>query len=96
MPRFALIALLAVTATPALADDRAARRAQCVGWMMAGAYPNGLVEKSCQADFALPSAFLFTCARAQTQGFADDRQRAACTVYFAQAATQAKRGYVIN
>ncbi len=90
------IAILALLATPAMADDREARRAQCLGWMMAGGYPNGLVEKACQADFALPSAFLFKCSRAQTQGFHDDRQRAACTVFFAQASTQAERGYVIN
>jgi hypothetical protein len=95
MTRFALI-LFALMAAPAGADPLEARRAQCLGWMMAGAYPSGLAEKSCQADFALPSAFLFKCARAQHKGFADDRQRAACTVFFAQAATQAEQGYVLN
>lgn len=96
MTRLALFLIALMGAAPAAADDPAARRTQCVGWMMAGSYPNGLVEKTCQTDFALPSAFMFKCARAQWQGFSDDRQRAACTMFFAAAATQAERGYVLN
>jgi hypothetical protein len=92
------LACLLLTALPATADDAAweARRAQCVGWMMAGAYPSGLAETSCQSDFALPSAFLFACARAQRTGFASETQRAACTLFFAEAARDAERGYVLR
>lgn len=73
-----------------------ARRATCVGWMVAGAFPSGLEEKACRRDFALPSAFLFKCARAQTQGFESPVHRAACVQFFARASERAEQGYVLN
>ncbi|WP_121633607.1 hypothetical protein [Tropicibacter alexandrii] len=90
------ILALGASAAQADTDPWEVRRAQCVGFMMAGGYPSGLVEQGCRRDFALPSAFLFRCARAQTQGFETDLQRRACVAFFAQSAERAQAGYVIN
>ena len=67
------------------ADGYEARRDTCTSWMMS-AYPTGLDETCCKAEFALPSAFLFKCARAQHLGFDTPVQREACRLMFLRAA----------
>lgn len=91
-----LILLLSL-AWPALAgtDAYEQRRAACVGWMMT-AYPSGLEEVSCTAEFDLPSPFLFKCMRAQRVGFDSQTQKRACGLYLAQAADRVADGYVRN
>lgn len=98
MIRLLLLPVILLCAHPAVANQAAwqERRAQCMGWLMAGGYPSGLEEKACARDFALPSAFLFKCARAQSLGFASDQQQAACVAFFARAAETAQDGYVIR
>lgn len=76
-------------------DPYEARRAQCVAWMMT-AYPSGLEEGACTAEFGLPSPFLFACARAEHRGFDSAIQREACRVFFARAAETAAEGYVLR
>lgn len=77
------------------ADPYEARRSQCVAWMTS-AYPSGLEEVACTAEFGLPSPFLFTCARAEHVGFASATQREACRLFFARAAEIAADGYVLR
>ena len=77
------------------ADPHTEHRARCIGWMMSD-YPSGLEETACAAYFALPSAFLFKCARAQKLGYQDATQRRACALFFARASKQAETGYVLN
>lgn len=91
---FAAASVLPETAAAAGAWE--ARRAQCLSWMVAGGYPSGLEEVSCRADFALPSAFLFKCARAQRLGYETELQKSACIGFFVRAARAAEDGYVIN
>lgn len=74
-------------------DAHAAREAQCRAWA-ATAFPSGLEETSCRFEFALPSPFLFVCARGQDRGFDSDLQRAACADFFARSAARARAGYV--
>lgn len=96
MIRAALALLL--SAAPALAagqDPLAARRSQCLGWMMT-AYPSGLEEISCTAEFDLPSPFLFKCARAQRAGFESEMQMRACESFFARSAAQVQSGYILR
>lgn len=92
---------MTLLASPAVAEDQRsidpyeARRAACTGWMMS-AYPSGLHETSCTAEFDLPSPFLFVCARAQRTGFDTETQREACRIMFLKAAEKAAQGYVLN
>lgn len=95
----ALAIILSIWAIPAAASDAGdpyeARRAQCVAWMMS-AYPSGLEEGTCTAEFGLPSPFLFTCARAEYSGFTSATQREACRLFFSRAAETAAEGYVLR
>jgi hypothetical protein len=77
------------------ADAYESRRAACTGWMMS-AYPTGLDEAWCTAEFALPSAFLIKCARAQHLGFETPVQQEACRLMFLRAADTAARGHVVE
>ncbi|MBC58089.1 MAG: hypothetical protein CL814_14305 [Confluentimicrobium sp.] len=97
MIRAACISLVIATGPvwAGAADPLAQRRAQCVGWMMT-AYPSGLEEVACTNEFGLPSPFLFKCASAQRNGFADTTQQRACQVFFARASQAAGDGYVQN
>lgn len=63
---------------------------------MMTAYPTGLDETWCTAEFDLPSAFLFKCARAQRRGFESATQREACRIMFQRAADEAATGHVLN
>ena len=76
-------------------DGYEIRRAACTGWMLS-AYPTGLDEAWCTAEFALPSAFLIKCARARHLGFDSEAQRDACRLMFLRAAETAAAGYVVN
>ena len=87
--------LCAVPVGAAGPDAYEARRATCEGWMLT-AYPSGLEEVACTAEFGLPSPFLFKCARAQHQGFASATQREACRLAFLKAARAAADGHVLN
>lgn len=84
------IGLLANLASASTLEDR---RAQCVGWMMQG-YPSGIEETSCTAQFALPSAFLFKCMRAQRAGYDSETQRNACRIFLEEASLATQNGYV--
>jgi hypothetical protein len=87
-------ALSLAGAAPARSGDaHAAREAQCRAWA-ATAFPSGLDEVSCRFEFALPSPFLFVCARGQDRGYDSDLQRAACADFFTRAADRARAGYV--
>ncbi len=91
--------LAPVLGAPAAAESagspnpREARRDACLGWMHAG-YPSGIDEKSCRSEFALPSAFLFACARGLERGFRDGTDRDACALYFAAESVRMRNGYV--
>lgn len=61
---------------------------------MMTAYPTGLDESWCTAEFDLPSAFLFKCAR--RRGFESATQREACRIMFLRAAKEAADGHVLN
>lgn len=78
-------------ACAAAADPLADRRVQCLDWMMSG-YPSGLEESACNAQFALPSPFLFRCARAQRAGYASLTERRACGDYLARMARDTAQG----
>lgn len=88
----ALSADVPKAATPDPYDDR---RAACTDWMMSD-YPTGLDESWCTAEFALPSAFLIKCARAQHLGFESPTQQKACRLMFLRAAETAANGFVLN
>lgn len=91
-----LVALVFVTGSgPAHGQSLEDRRAQCMNWMVTG-YPSGLEETACTAQFALPSPFLFKCARAQKTGFRDLQQRKACKLFFENASLATANGYVRN
>lgn len=78
----------------AAADEaHALREAQCRAWSVT-AFPSGLDEVSCRFEFALPSPFLFVCARGQDRGYESELQRAACADFFSRAADRARAGYV--
>ena len=95
----ALVIILSFWSGAALAGEPAdpyeARRTQCLAWMMS-AYPSGLEEGACTAEFALPSPFLFACARAEHLGCSSETQREACRVFFARASESAAGGYVLR
>ena len=95
--RYIVFTAFLLGAIPAVADEvsRADRRAQCVDWMMT-AYPSGLEEVACNAQFALPSPFLFKCARAQKVGFRDSTERDACQIFLANTARKIGNGYIRN
>ena len=76
-------------------STREERREQCIAWMMTD-YPSGLEEGSCISEFSLPSAFMFKCAKAGTDGFRNAVQRDACHLFFVNAARDASLGYVRN
>lgn len=80
----------AILADPA---PRAARRAECLGWLDAG-YPSGLEEASCVSEFDLPSPFLIVCARGRRRGFRDATQRDACVDFLSREAQRASEAYV--
>lgn len=80
---------------PSGADAYESRRSTCTQWMMS-AYPTGLDETWCTAEFALPSAFLIKCARARHLGFDSPRQKEACRLMFLRAAELAAEGFVTN
>lgn len=63
---------------------------------MLSAYPTGLDETWCTAEFALPSAFLIKCARARHLGFESTVQREACRLMFLRAAETTADGFVLN
>jgi len=73
-----------------------ARRAACTGWMLEAAYPSGLDETWCTAEFDLPSPFLIKCARAQRLGYESETQRQACRLMFLRAADNTGDGYILN
>lgn len=81
----------AVTAT----DAYETRRDTCTNWMLTD-YPTGLDETWCRAEFALPSAFLIKCSKAQQVGFTSQTQREACRLMFLRAAGETANGYVLN
>ncbi|MHC0053470.1 hypothetical protein [Actibacterium sp. D379-3] len=98
MIRAVIISIFAIAAGQAsagAADPLAQRRAQCVGWMMS-AYPSGLEEIACTAEFGLPSPFMFKCASARHNGFENETQQRACQVFFTRASQAAGEGYVLN
>lgn len=59
-------------------------------------YPSGLDETWCEAEFALPSAFIIKCAQARHLGFTNRAQQEACRIMFLRAADMAANGYVLN
>jgi len=67
----------------------------CVGWMLT-AYPSGIEEVACTAEYDLPSPFLLKCAQAQRKGFESTTQREACRLMFSDAARQTAAGYLKN
>ncbi|WP_158966457.1 hypothetical protein [Chachezhania sediminis] len=66
-----------------------------MGWMLT-AYPTGLDEAFCTAEYDLPSPFLFKCARASRTGFDCETHREACRLMVSRAADAAAKGYVRN
>lgn len=83
------------TAGAMVTDSYEARRDTCTTWMLTD-YPSGLDETWCRAEFALPSAFLIKCSKAQQIGFSSQTQREACRLMFLRAAGETAAGYVLN
>jgi hypothetical protein len=90
-----LFLLFSSTTAAASGDPLEERRAICTSWMMS-AYPSGLEETACNAEFNLPSPFLFLCTRALQVGYKNETQKEACRLMFLRAARDAERGYVLN
>ncbi len=92
----ALLILPAPLVAEVLPQDAsyAARQTACMAWVVGGAYPSGLEEVACTAEFGLPSPFLFKCALAQHAGYASGGQREACALFLARAADATRQGYV--
>jgi hypothetical protein len=81
--------------TMTVTDHYETRRDTCTSWMLTD-YPSGLDETWCRAEFALPSAFLIKCSKAQQVGFSSQTQREACRLMFLRAAGETANGYVLN
>lgn len=84
-----------VSSAMTAADNYETRRDTCTSWMLTD-YPSGLDETWCRAEFALPSAFLIKCSKAQQVGFTSKTQREACRLMFLRAAGETANGYVLN
>ena len=92
-PLIAVVWLMsgAALAQSALSDDP--RLERCVAGLLAG-YGSGLEETACRAQYDLPSAYLFTCARKLRQGFADRHDRAACVAFLEGETAKTRNGYL--